>query len=53
MAMKIGEVRIGEPCILELESGATVRTSVVENWYKSCTGDMVIYTKNSIYRHYN
>lgn len=46
----LSEVKIGEPCLIQLPTGETARTSPVENYFHSMSGEWKIETRNSIYR---
>ena len=48
----VGEPTIGEGIVLKLKDGRIVRTSRVVDFMIWRTGDVVIYTLNSIYRKY-
>ena len=48
----VGEPTIGEGIVLKLKDGRIVRTSRVVDFMIWRTGDIVIYTLNSIYRKY-
>lgn len=48
----VGEPTIGEGIVLKLKDGRIVRTSRVVDFMIWRTGDIVVYTLNSIYRKY-
>ena len=49
----LSEVKVGEAAILKLKTGDVVRTTPVEDYFHSFTGEWKISTKNTIYRCYN
>lgn len=49
----LSDVKVGEPAILKLPTGEVVRTSTVEDYFHSFTGEWKISTRNTIYRCYN
>ena len=45
-----GNIEVGKPCVIKLATGELAKTSIVEDFYISCNGDIKIETRNTIYR---